>query len=79
MSYCVKCRMMTMDKSGSEHGYTTTNNRKMVKSVCNVCGCKKSRFEKSATTTGMGMRKGKQGKGAIGSLLGSVLGTILPF
>ena len=45
LMYCVKCKQKT--DSINITPTVTTNNRKMIKSICSVCGSKKSTFIKS--------------------------------
>ncbi len=53
--YCVKCKMETKSKPGSEHIVTTKNGRNLLKTKCNVCGTTKNRFLPDAYS---GPRKG---------------------
>ena len=50
--YCVRCKQKTESKDIVE--LISKNNRKMLKSICSICGCKKSSFIKSATGKGIG-------------------------
>src|SRR5207245_114543 len=51
--YCVKCKLKTESKNITE--VTALNGRKMLKSICSICNCKKSSFTKSETKTGKGI------------------------
>jgi len=51
--YCVKCKLKTESKNVTE--VTALNGRKMLKSICSICNCKKSSFTKSETKTGKGI------------------------
>src|SRR5580693_6827284 len=48
LMYCVRCKQKT--DSTNITPSVTTNNRKMLKSICSICGGKKSTFTKSHTT-----------------------------
>ena len=51
--YCLRCKQNTESKNIEKA--TSKNNRKMLKSICSVCGCKKSRFIKNDRSgTGIG-------------------------
>ena len=50
--YCFKCRKKTDSKDIVQ--VISKNNRRMLKSKCSVCGCKKSSFAKSETGKGIG-------------------------
>ena len=50
--YCVKCRIKTESNNITE--VITKNNRKMLKSICVVCGSKKSQFISNKTGEGFG-------------------------
>jgi hypothetical protein len=50
--YCVKCKQKT--DSNNIISAVSKNNRKMLKGICSVCGCKKSSFIKSETGKGLG-------------------------
>ena len=50
--YCVKCRIKTESNNVIE--VITTNNRKMLKSTCVVCGSNKSQFISNKTGEGFG-------------------------
>ena len=51
--YCVKCKQKTDSKNITE--VISMNNRKMLKSICSICGSKKSSFIKSDKSgTGLG-------------------------
>ena len=41
-SYCLKCKRKTKDINSK--GFITKNNRYMLKSTCNTCKSKKSKF-----------------------------------
>ena len=41
-TYCLRCKKVTKDKNVS--AYITKNNRNMLKSICNSCNGKKSKF-----------------------------------
>ena len=41
-SYCLKCRKQTRNLNSK--GFVTKNKKYLVKSVCNVCKSKKSKF-----------------------------------
>ena len=41
-SYCLKCKKQT--KNLNSKGYLTKNKKYLVKSLCNVCDSKKSKF-----------------------------------
>ena len=41
-SYCLKCKRKT--KNIKSKGFVTKNKKYLVKSICNLCGCKKSKF-----------------------------------
>ena len=45
--YCVKCKQKTESTNITE--VISKNNRKMLKSICSVCGSKKSQFVKQTT------------------------------
>src|SRR5580692_11151735 len=54
--YCVKCKRKTESNNISE--VKTKNDRRMLKSICSVCGAKKSSFvknDKMFATTGAGI------------------------
>jgi hypothetical protein len=54
--YCVKCKRKTESNNISE--VKTKNDRRMLKSICSVCGAKKSSFVKNdnmGATTGAGI------------------------
>src|SRR5207245_10704811 len=51
--YCVKCKLKTESKNITE--VLSKNGRKMLKSICSLCNCKKSSFTKSQTKTGKGI------------------------
>src|SRR5580692_1112650 len=54
--YCVKCKRKTESNNISE--VKTKNDRRMLKSICSVCGAKKSSFvknDKIGATTGAGL------------------------
>src|SRR5207245_5809315 len=51
--YCVKCKLKTESKNITE--VLSKNGRKMLKSICSICNCKKSSFTKSQTKTGKGI------------------------
>ena len=53
--YCVKCKRQT--PSTNVEFSTTSNNRRMMKGICGVCGSKKTLFVKS--TMGGSIEKGK--------------------
>ena len=50
--YCVKCKQKTDSKDITE--VTTKNSRRMLKSICFVCGSKKSQFVKQTLGGGIG-------------------------
>ena len=50
--YCFKCKKKTDSKDIVQ--VISKNNRRMLKSKCSVCGCKKSSFAKSETGKGIG-------------------------
>jgi len=53
MMYCVKCKQKTDSKNITE--VISKNNRKMLKSICSICGSRKSSFIKSDKSgTGLG-------------------------
>ena len=41
-TYCLKCKKPTKDLNSK--GFITTNNKYIVKSICNICKSKKSKF-----------------------------------
>ena len=41
-TYCLKCKKLTKDLNSK--GFVTKNKRNIVKSICNVCKSKKSKF-----------------------------------
>ena len=41
-SYCLKCKRKT--KNINSKGFVTKNNKYLVKSICDVCQSKKSKF-----------------------------------
>ena len=41
-SYCLKCKRKT--KNINSKGFVTKNKKYLVKSICNVCKCKKIKF-----------------------------------
>ena len=41
-TYCLKCKKLTKDLNSK--GFVTKNKKCIVKSICNVCKCKKSKF-----------------------------------
>ena len=41
-TYCLKCKKQTKDLNLK--GFVTKNKRYIVKSICNICGSKKSKF-----------------------------------
>ena len=41
-SYCLKCKQKT--KNINSKGFVTKNKKYLVKSLCNICRCKKSKF-----------------------------------
>ena len=41
-TYCLKCRKQTKDLNSK--GFITKNNKYIVKSICNICKSKKSKF-----------------------------------
>ena len=53
-SYCVKQKKFTNSLNGSEKIIKTKNNKLMLKSICDECGSKKSRFIKSSSLGGRG-------------------------
>ena len=50
--YCLKCKTRTDTKNVEK--VTTKNNRNMIKGVCVVCGCKKSKFISNSEVKGSG-------------------------
>ena len=50
--YCVKCKQKTGSTNITE--VISKNNRKMFKSICSVCGSKKSQFVKQTSGGGIG-------------------------
>ena len=48
MMYCVKCKQKTDSINITQT--VTSNNKKMMKSICSICGSKKSTFIKSGVT-----------------------------
>jgi Domain of unknown function (DUF5679)/Phospholipase A2-like domain len=48
--YCVKCKQKTDSLNITQT--ITSNNRKMMKSICSICGSKKSTFIKNESTGG---------------------------
>ena len=42
ISYCLKCKKQT--KSINSKGFLTNNKKYLVKSLCNICRSKKSKF-----------------------------------
>ena len=46
--YCVRCKLKTDSLNITQS--ITKNNRKMLKSICSVCGSKKSSFIKNDST-----------------------------
>jgi hypothetical protein len=51
-TYCLKCKLKTESLNITET--LTSNNRRMLKSICSICGSKKSQFIKSQTGSGIG-------------------------
>ena len=51
-TYCVKCKLKTESLNTTET--LTSNNRNISKSICSICGCKKSSFIKNKTGSGIG-------------------------
>ena len=41
-TYCLKCKKQTKDLNSK--GFITTNKKYIVKSICNICKSKKSKF-----------------------------------
>ena len=41
-TYCLKCKKQTKDLKSK--GFITKNNKYIVKSICNICRSKKSKF-----------------------------------
>ena len=41
-TYCLKCKKLT--KNLNSKGFITTNKKYIVKSICNICKSKKSKF-----------------------------------
>ena len=41
-TYCLKCKKITKDLNSK--GFITKNKRYLVKSICNICKSKKSKF-----------------------------------
>ena len=41
-TYCLKCKKLTKDLNS--RGFVTNNKKYIVKSICNVCKSKKSKF-----------------------------------
>ena len=41
-TYCLKCKKQTKDVNSK--GFITKNNKYIVKSICNICKSKKSKF-----------------------------------
>ena len=41
-SYCLKCRFKT--KNINSKGFLTKNKKSLIKSICNICRSKKSKF-----------------------------------
>ena len=41
-TYCLKCKKQTKDLNSK--GFVTKNNKYIVKSICNICRSKKSKF-----------------------------------
>ena len=50
--YCVKCKQKTESTNITE--VISKNNRKMLKSICSICGSKKSQFVKQTSGGGIG-------------------------
>ena len=42
MTYCLKCKKQTKDLNSK--GFITKNKKYIVKSICNICKSKKSKF-----------------------------------
>ena len=42
MTYCLKCKRPTIDLNSK--GFITKNKKYIVKSICNICKSKKSKF-----------------------------------
>jgi Phospholipase A2-like domain/Domain of unknown function (DUF5679) len=51
MSFCLKCKRNTDSINGIQA--TTKNNKSILKSICVVCGCKKSQFLKQVSAKGI--------------------------
>ena len=51
-TYSLKCKLKTESLNITET--LTSNNRRMLKSICLICGSKKSQFIKSQTGSGIG-------------------------
>ena len=49
-SYCVKCRKQT--KNINSKGFITKNEKYIVKSLCNICKSKKSKFVSKQDASG---------------------------
>ena len=49
-TYCLKCRRLTKDLNSK--GFVTKNKKYIVKSVCNVCKSKKSKFVSKKDASG---------------------------
>ena len=49
-SYCVKCKRKT--KNINSKGFVTKSKKYLVKSICNVCKSKKSKFVSKQETQG---------------------------
>ena len=56
-SYCVKQKKFTNSLSGSEKTIRSKNGKLMIKSICEECGAKKSRFIKKPTGGSLDIHK----------------------
>ena len=49
-TYCLKCKKLTKDLNSK--GFVTKNKKYVVKSICNVCKSKKSKFVSKKDASG---------------------------
>ena len=49
-SYCLKCRKQT--KNSNSKGFVTKNKKYLIKSLCNICKSKKSKFVSKQDASG---------------------------